>query len=93
MSDRVELRCQLRAVSCERICEEVEVLTDIKESPAPALPGGVGICYPQAGDTLWSVARRYRVPADALRAANPGVERAEAGRPLLVVRRRRAAGG
>ncbi len=86
MSDRLELRCALRAVSEERSAEEVNVLTDVKEIEAAALPAGIGICYPQPGDTLWSVGKRYRISGQALREANGGAEQAEAGKPLIILR-------
>ena len=91
MSDRLELRCVLRAEAEERVVSEATVLTGIKEAPAPAAPGGVGIFYPQEGDTLWSVGQKYRIPEEAIRAANGGIAEAEPGKPLLIVRGRRAA--
>ena len=89
MSDRLELRCVLRAESEERVISEATVLTGVNEAPAPAAPGGVGIFYPQTGDTLWTVGRKYRVPEAAIRAVNGGIAEAEPGKPLLIVRDRR----
>lgn len=86
MSDRLELRCLLRAEAAERTATEATVLTDVAEVEAKAFPGGVGVCYPQAGETLWSVGKRYRISEEALRAANGGVEEAQTGRPLLILR-------
>lgn len=91
MSDRLELRCVLRARSEERTAVEATVLTDVQEAQAADLPGGVGIFYPQKGDTLWSIGRKYRIPEAAIRAANAGIGEAEPGRPMLIVRSRRAA--
>jgi len=86
MSDRLELRCVLRAGSEERVVSEATVLTGVSEAQAAALPGGVGIFYPQKGDTLWTIGRKYRIPGEMIRAANAGIEEAEPGRPLLIVR-------
>lgn len=37
---------------------------------APELGGECVVCYPDSGDTLWSVARRYLADVDAIAAAN-----------------------
>lgn len=38
--------------------------------PVPAPDAACVICYPAAGDTLWSVAKRYRVPVASLQKKN-----------------------
>lgn len=86
MSDRLELRCTLRAVSRERVVSGAAVLTGVKEAQAAAFPGGIGIFYPQSGDTLWSIGRKYRISGEAIRVANGGIAEAEPGKPLLIVR-------
>ena len=86
MSDRLELKCVLRAAAVERVNREATVLTGVQEKPEAPLKSGMGICYPQPGDTLWSIGRRYRISEEALRAANGGVEEAEAGKPLIILR-------
>jgi len=91
MSDRLELRCTLRAVTEERVVSEATVLKEVTAAPADPLPGGVGIFYPQKGDTLWTIGRRYRIPAAEIRAANAGIAEAEPGKPLMIVRSRRTA--
>lgn len=86
MSDRLELKCALRVAAVERVNTEASVLTDVREKADAPARSGIGICYPQPGDTLWSVGKKYRVSEEALRAANGGVERAEPGKPLVVLR-------
>jgi len=88
MSDRLELRCTLRAQAAERTAMEAAVLTDVWEAEAVSLPGGVGICYPQPGETLWSIGKKYRISEASLRAANGDAEEAQTGKPLLILRRR-----
>ena len=46
------------------------------------LPAGAVLYYPEPGQTLWDVARRYRISEEALRARNP-----DGKAPLLVYRR------
>ena len=86
MSDRLELRCTLRVQAAERTAEEAEVLTEVQEAEAAAAPGGVGICYPQPGETLWSIGKKYRISEADLRAANGDMEEAQAGKPLLILK-------
>ena len=76
---RVGLRMEaLEAVSCSG-----QVLEDIAFEGEPAqLPVGAVLYYPEPGQTLWDVARRYRVSEEALRAHNPDEKP-----PLLVYRR------
>ncbi len=35
-----------------------------------ALDGGITVCYPSAGQTMWGVAKKYRVPLSSLALAN-----------------------
>ena len=88
MSDRLELRCLLRGRATERRAAEATVLTDVQETPAEALPSGVGICYPQEGETLWTIGRKYRISEEEIRAVNGGIRQAESGKPLLILRKR-----
>ncbi len=93
MSDRVELRCALRGQSVERTATEARVLTGVQEHEAAALPAGIGICYPQKGETLWAIGRKYRVSEEQIRAANAGVQQAEPGKPLLILRGKQVLNG
>ena len=50
---------------------ERRVLTEASFTAAPPLPrADMELCYPAVGDTLWEVARRYGVTAEALAGAN-----------------------
>ncbi|MBQ2957504.1 MAG: DUF3794 domain-containing protein [Clostridia bacterium] len=89
MSDRLELRCLIRAQTAERLVTEAAVLTSVQAHEAQTLPAGIGICYPQKGDTLWSIGRKYRISEEEIRAANAGIAQAEAGKPLLILRGRK----
>jgi len=91
MSDRLELRCLLRADCAQRRVAQVPVLTDVTEQEAEASPPGIGIVYPQPGDTLWTIGRRYRVSGEELRAVNGGIEEAHAGKPLLILKGKHSA--
>ena len=86
MSDRLELRCLLKVESGQRSVTEAQVLTDVEEREAPKQCAGVGIVYPQTGDTLWTIGKKYRVSEEMLKAANGGIAQAEVGRPLLILK-------
>ena len=59
------------------------VLSDLSdEGEAAALPVGAVLYYPQEGETLWDVARRYRTTEESLKKRNP-----EGKSPVLVYRR------
>lgn len=67
MSDRLEVRCRLSARAEGRASRELELITDAAQVDAPKGRKGVALCYPQPGDTRWSLARRYRVRPEELR--------------------------
>ena len=85
MSDRLELRCVLRAASAERVTGEATVLTGVRITEAEARPTGIGVCYPQPGETLWSIGKKYRIDEERIRRQN-GVTEAQPGHPLLIMR-------
>lgn len=87
MSDRLELKCTLRFSAQERLNETVTVLSDVKEAADAPQRSGVGIYYPQPGETLFDVGRRYRISGAELTRINPGAEQAQSGRPLIILRR------
>ena len=71
-------------LTAERVeTSTLPVVGEISEEGAPvALPVGAVLYYPQPGETLWEVARRYRTTEEALRQRNP-----EGKSPVLVYRR------
>ena len=78
---QVRIPLTLRA---ERVgTADVAVLTEIAEEGEPvALPVGAVLYYPKPEETLWEVARRYRIAEEELRQRNP-----EGKSPVLVYRR------
>lgn len=84
-SDRIEARYALKLCACTGAAETVRVVTQVKALPAPEQSGGICVYFPGEGETLWDIARRYRVDEAALARANPG---REATQPVIVLRRR-----
>jgi|GEM_PF-1771030 len=84
MSDRMELRCVLTARGAVWRTEEETVVTGAQEDGTRPRRRGIGIFYPAAGDTFWTIGRRYRAALDVLKAENPQQEEAQAGQPVVV---------
>ena len=62
---------------------DIAVVTEIAEEGEPVvLPVGAVLYYPKPEETLWEVARRYRIAEEELRQRNP-----EGKSPVLVYRR------
>ena len=78
---QVRIPLTLRA---ERVgTADIAVVTEIAEEGEPvALPVGAVLYYPKPEETLWEVARRYRIAEEELRQRNP-----EGKSPVLVYRR------
>ena len=71
--DRAELKyiLYLQADGVRR--KEAEVLADAAETPAPPMEKGIILYYLQPGETVWDVAKRYRVPLSEISRLNPGL--------------------
>ncbi|MBR3764273.1 MAG: hypothetical protein IKK57_06945 [Clostridia bacterium] len=87
-SDRVELRCILRMEATAEEQQMVRLATDGQVVPPEEVTGDVVLCYPQPGERLWDIARRYRVPVEGVHALNPDLRgEPAAGQGVLVWRR------
>lgn len=70
-SDRVEMKYIMHlAVSGVR-AETVRLVTDAQSVAAGAPDGSIVLYFTQPGETLWDIARRYRVPVSGIRELNP----------------------
>ena len=70
-SGELELGCEL-ALSCSAVASvDIETVSGIDlAEEALDRSGGISICYPGRGESLWSVAKKYRVPVDLVRREN-----------------------
>ena len=83
-SDRVELKYVMHlAARGVRTCTAA-LVTDAEPVAAPDPARGMILCFPQGGETLWDVARRYRVPVEQLKSMNPGAEDVASRRGIVV---------
>ena len=68
---------------------DVQLITDAAAVPAAQTTQDIVLCYPQPGENVWEIAKRYRVPESELRALNPGLEEMpEQGKGIVVWRRK-----
>ncbi len=70
-SDRVELRYILHLAVSGHRTEELRLVTDAQPVSAPEPEGSIVLYFAQPGETLWDIARRYRVPVKDIRSLNP----------------------
>lgn len=86
--DRAELRCSLSLRSRSLQTASADLVTDAARAPAADPGRGVVLCYAQPGDTLWNLARRYRVPQAQLTRINPELaEPLSVGQAVVIWRR------
>lgn len=83
-SDRVELKYVMHLTACGTRTQRAVLVTDAAPVDAPDAAHGMILCFPQPGETLWDVARRYRVPVEQLKSMNPGAEEAGTQRGIVV---------
>lgn len=88
-SDRVEIKYILHAGCYDVALQEEPLVTDVGQRPAPEVEPGVLLCFSQAGEDVWDVAKRYRVSCDSLRRMNPDMKDGVAGQQLILWRRPR----
>ncbi len=91
-SDRVEVRYMLQLTASACGTQRVDVAVDARMLPCEdqngdAQQGGMVLYYPQTGETLWDVARRYRVDEAALSRLNPAMEQPRSDRAILIYQR------
>ena len=84
-SDRIEARYVLEMCARGGGRQEIEPVTQVKTVEPGEERGGICVYFPGGNETMWDVARRYRVDEAALERANAG---RAAGAPVIVLRRR-----
>ncbi len=72
-SDRVEVKYILHLYASDIQPAQDVLLTDVQRLPAQPAASGVVLYFTQPDDTLWDIAKRYRVSPDSLARMNPGL--------------------
>jgi len=86
-SDRVELQYRL-CMDADGYGQEASALPiDVKATAAVSGKGGVVVVYPKSGESLWDLARSYRVTPESIQKMNPNLKAPQAGKPVLIFKR------
>ncbi len=79
----LDLDVSLLAMAREPV-RAVEAVVPDRASPYPSFDGTLRICYPDPGETVWSVAKRYGAAHEALAEANGLEPGAPCAGPVLI---------
>lgn len=82
-SDRVEVKYILHLSCYDVQLGEEPLVADVYEKPCDPPEAGILMCFSQSGETLWDIAKRYRVSCDSLKRMNPELK--EDGTPERVI--------
>lgn len=70
-SDRVEVKYILHVDCFDVQLAGESLVTGVEEQPAEEAEPGILMYFSQPGETLWDIAKRYRVSCDSLKRMNP----------------------
>ncbi len=86
--DRVEFKYILRLTAQGVRKGEALVITDAEGEDTSPAEKGIVLCFVQPGETLWDIAKRYRVSLEEIRQLNPEISgEVTAGMPVITYRR------
>ena len=84
-SDRVEVKYILH-LNCHDVQLASESLvTQVAQEPAEEAEPGILMYFSQPGESLWDIAKRYRVSCDSLKRMNPDLEENGGDQPQRVI--------
>ncbi len=63
----------------------IVVAADIQTEPAEEAEPGILMYFSQPGESLWDIAKRYRVSCDSLKRMNPDLEENGGDQPQRVI--------
>lgn len=70
-SDRVEVKYILHLDASDVQLTPEILVTQAVTQPGGEIPGGVIVCFARPGETLWDIAKKYRVSCESLKRMNP----------------------
>lgn len=86
--DRVEMKYILHLQAQGVRKADAEVVIDAVSTEAPAAEKGIALYFLQDGESLWEIAKRYRIPLADISALNPQLPDAPApGTPIIAYKR------
>ena len=72
-SDRVEVKYILHLDCADVQLASDPLVTQVTAQAAEEEEPGILLCFSQPGETLWDIAKRYRVSCDSLKSMNPSL--------------------
>jgi len=84
-SDRVEVKYILHLDCLDVQLDAQPLVTQLTAQPAEPAEPGILLCFSQPGETLWDIAKRYRVSCESLRRMNPALEDASASSQRVIL--------
>lgn len=88
-SDRVEMKYILRLTVDGITCSPVAWISEVQPCQRPEGKRGITLCFARPGDSVWELAKRYRISARQLTALNKELEQKEPvpGQAVVVYKR------
>lgn len=84
-SDRVEVKYILHLDCMDVQLAPDHLVTQVTAQPSEETEPGILLCFSQPGETLWDIAKRYRVSCDSLQNMNPSLSEAGLCEPQRVI--------
>ena len=82
----MELNCTLALNAVAEAQQSHDVALDAREVEGQAVPMGITVLLAQRGETVWDLAKRFRVPTEELERMNPELAAQTAyGKPAQVM--------
>ncbi|MDR1262719.1 MAG: DUF3794 domain-containing protein [Oscillospiraceae bacterium] len=89
-ADRVELSYRMCLDADGYELDSASLPTDVTTQSVPVSKGGIVIVYPGQDESLWDLARKYRITQESIQTINPNLKSVQPGKPVLVFQRQRA---
>lgn len=87
--DRVEMKYILRLMADGVRKGEARVIVDAAAVSAPEVESGVRLYFLQPGETVWDIAKRYRIPLQEISRMNQELpENPAVGTPVMIYKRK-----
>lgn len=84
-SDRVEVKYILHLDCTDVQLASSPLVTQVTFQPAEEAEPGILLCFSQPGETLWDIAKRYRVSCESLKNMNPTLSEGDISQPQRVI--------
>lgn len=84
MADRIEIRCQMRVEGTFQNDAAATVLTEVQDAGPQQKQEGIILAWPGEADDLWTLGKKYRVPAQMIADLNGIKDKVTPGKAILL---------